>query len=111
MDGQAARGDALAVLDPQLAAVGFGLFCELDDCAGVIVYKHGLTKSQFLGLYEGNAMDWNGTLGTMPFTTARLRKPIEFPPTRLSFPSAPIEAVSTRTRWSVATDTRHPAGC
>jgi hypothetical protein len=86
VDEQAARGDALAVLDPQLAAVGFGLFCELDDCAGVIVYKHGLTKSQFLGLYEGNAMDWNGTLGTMPFTTARLRKPIEFPPTTIEFP-------------------------
>jgi hypothetical protein len=86
VDEQAARGDSLAVLDPQLAAVGFGLFCEVDDCAGVIIYKNGLTKSQFLALYEGNAMDWNGMLGTMPFTIARLRKPIEFPPTTIPFP-------------------------
>jgi len=87
VDEQAARLDSLTVIDPQLAAVGFGIFCANEDCAGVIVYKHGLSKSQFLALYEGNAMDWNTLLGTMPFTTARLRKPIEFPPSAMQFPS------------------------
>jgi hypothetical protein len=87
VDGQAARLSSMIVIDPQLTAVGFGLFCGNDDCAGVIVYRRGLTKSQFLALYEGNAMDWNPMLGTMPFTTARLRKPIEFPPSGMQFPS------------------------
>jgi hypothetical protein len=87
VDEQASRTDLLAITDPQLASVGFGLFCEKDDCAGVIVYKHGLPKSQFLALYEGNGMDWNPMLGTMPFTVARLRKPIEFPPASIAFPS------------------------
>jgi Cysteine-rich secretory protein family len=87
VDEQAARLDSLSVLDPQLASVGFGIFCAADDCAGVIIYKRGLTKSQFLALYEGSAMDWNGLLGTMPFTIARLRKPIEFPPSTMHFPS------------------------
>ena len=87
VDEQAARTDSLAVLDPQLASVGFGLFCSTDDCAGVIVYNRGLSKSQFLGLYEGNAMDWNAMLGSMPFTVARLRRPIEFPSSAMRFPS------------------------
>ncbi len=86
VDGQAARIDSLAVIDPQLTAVGFGLFCDNDDCAGVIVYRRGLTKSEFLALYQGNAMDWNAMLGVMPFTIARLRKPIEFPPATIPFP-------------------------
>jgi len=87
VDEQASRLDSLSVLDPQLASVGFGIFCANDDCAGLIVYKRGLAKSQFLVLYEGNAMDWNAMLGTMPFTVARLRKPIEFPPSSMPFPS------------------------
>src|SRR5579871_3102049 len=87
VDAQAAGLDSIVVFDPQLAAAGFGIYCANDDCAGVIVYKHGLTKSQFLALYEGNAMDWNALLGTMPFTSARLRKPIEFPPGTIQFPS------------------------
>jgi hypothetical protein len=86
VDEQAARTDSLAVVDPQLAAVGFGLFCEKDNCVGVTVYRRGLDKSEFLALYEGNAMDWNPMLGAMPFTVARLRKPIEFPPTGMQFP-------------------------
>lgn len=88
VDEQAARLDSLTVVDPQLVAVGFGIFCASDDCAGVIVYKHGLTKSQFLGLYEGNAMDWNGMLGAMPFTSARLRRPIQMPSSGMQFPSS-----------------------
>ena len=87
VDEQASRLDSLSVLDPQLASVGFGIFCANDDCAGLIVYHRGLAKSQFLALYEGNAMDWNAMLGTMPFTVARLRKPIEFPPSSIPFPS------------------------
>jgi hypothetical protein len=87
VDEQSSRLASLAVLDPQLAAVGFGIFCANQDCAGVIVYRRGLTKSQFLALYEGNAMDWNGMLGAMPFTVARLRKPIESPASGMQFPS------------------------
>jgi hypothetical protein len=87
VDEQATRTDSLAVLDPQLVSVGFGIFCVTGDCAGVIVYNRGLTKSQFLALYQGNAMDWNAMLGVMPFTIARLRKPIEFPSTGMQFPS------------------------
>jgi hypothetical protein len=87
VDEQAARTDSLAVLDPQLASVGFGIFCAKDDCVGVIIYRRGLTKSQFLSLYEGNSMEWNPMLGTMPFTSARLRKPIEFPSGGMQFPS------------------------
>jgi len=87
VDEQASRLDSFAVLDPQLAAVGFGIYCQKDDCVGVIVYRRGLTKSQFLALYEGNSMDWNAMLGTMPFTVARLRKPIEFPDPAVPFPS------------------------
>ena len=87
VDEQAARLDSLIVVDPQLASVGFGIFCASDDCAGVIIYQRGLTKSQFLALYEGNAMDWNGMLGAMPFTIARLRRPIQFPPSAMQFPS------------------------
>jgi hypothetical protein len=86
VDGQTARLSSTIVIDPQLAAVGFGLFCDKQDCAGVIVYRSGLTKSQFLTLYEGNAMDWNGMLGAMPFTRARLRKPIEFPASGMQLP-------------------------
>src|SRR5579872_4184058 len=52
VDEQAARIASLSVIDPQLAAVGFGIFCAQDDCAGVIVYRRGLTKSQFLALYD-----------------------------------------------------------
>ena len=87
VDNQAARVDSLAVVDPQLAAVGFGDFCEPGQCVGMIVYRRGLPKSQFLALYEGNSMDWNGLLGDMPFTVARLRKPIEFPSSQMQFPS------------------------
>jgi hypothetical protein len=87
VDEQAARGDSMIVLDPQLATVGFGIFCAKDDCAGVIIYRRGLTKAQFLALYDGNGMDWNPMNGNMPFTRARLRKPIEFPPTNMQFPS------------------------
>ncbi len=86
VDEQAARTDSLAVVDPQLAAVGFGLFCEKDNCVGSTGYRRGLDKSEFLALYEGNAMDWNPRNGTMPFTVARLRKPIEFPPSGMQFP-------------------------
>jgi len=87
VDEQASRLDAFAVLDPQLATVGFGIFCDKGDCAGMIVYRRGLTKSQFLALYEGNGMDWNAMLGTMPFTVARLRRPIESPADGMQFPS------------------------
>jgi hypothetical protein len=87
VDGQAARVSSMIVVDPQLAAVGFGLFCVNDDCAGVIVYRRGLAKSQFLTFYEGNSMDWNPMLGAMPYTSARLRKAIEFPPAGIEFPS------------------------
>jgi hypothetical protein len=87
VDVQAVRLSAVtAMLDPQLAAVGFGIYCDNGDCAGVIVYRRGLTKSQFLAQYEGNAMEWNAMLGTMPFTEARLRKPIEFPAAGMQFP-------------------------
>ena len=86
VDEQVARADSLAVLNPQLAAVGFGLHCAKDDCAGVIVYRYGLPKAQFFALYEGNAMDWNALLGTMPYTVARLRKPLEFPSGAIEFP-------------------------
>lgn len=78
--------DSLDVTDPQLAAVGFGLFCEQDNCVGVTAYRRGLEKSQFLALYEGNGMDWNPRNGAMPWTVARLRKPIEFPPGSVLFP-------------------------
>jgi hypothetical protein len=87
VDGQAERLDSTAVINPQLAAVGFGRYCAGQDCAGVVVYRQGLDKSQFLALYEGNAMDWNSKLGSMPFTRARLRKPIEFPSNGIRFPS------------------------
>jgi cysteine-rich secretory family protein len=87
VDEQASRLDSFAVLDPQLATIGFGIFCDKGDCAGVIIYRRGLTKSQFLALYEGNSMDWNAMLGTMPFTEARLRRPIEFPASGMLFPS------------------------
>ncbi len=87
VDGQAARLSSIIVVDPQLAAVGFALFCANDDCAGEIIYRRGLTKSRFLKLYEGSSMDWNPMLGAMPYTSARLRKPIEFPPSGMPFPS------------------------
>jgi hypothetical protein len=86
VDEQAARVDSLAIVDPQLAAVGFGDYCQPGECVGMIVYRRGLPKSQFLALYEGNAMEWNPMLGDMPFTAARLRKPIEFPPAGMQFP-------------------------
>jgi hypothetical protein len=87
VDDQASRVDSLAVVDPQLVAVGFGDFCQPGECVGMIVYRRGLPKSKFLALYEGNAMDWNPMLGDLPFTVARLRKPIEFPPAGMQFPS------------------------
>jgi hypothetical protein len=88
VDVQAARVAGIAaILDPQLAAVGFGIYCEADDCASVIIYRRGLPKSEFLAEYEGNAMEWNPMLGDMPFTAARLRKPIEFPAAGMEFPS------------------------
>jgi hypothetical protein len=87
VDEQASRLDTFAVLDPQLVTVGFGIFCDKDDCAGVIIYRRGLSKSQFLALYEGNGMAWNPMLGTMPFTEARLRRPIESPASGMQYPS------------------------
>ncbi len=92
VDDQATRTDSLAVVDPQLVSIGFGIFCEKDECVGVTVYHRGLTKTQFLALYEGNGMDWNPMLGSMPFTTARLRKPIEFPAGGTPFPSRELRA-------------------
>jgi hypothetical protein len=87
VDAQVDRLDSTAVINPQLAAVGFGRYCAGQDCAGVVVYRQGLEKAQFLALYEGNAMEWNPRLGAMPFTHARLRKPIEFPANGMQFPS------------------------
>lgn len=87
VDGQAERLSSTAVINPQLTAVGFGRYCAGQDCAGVVVYRQGLEKSQFLALYEGNGMDWNAMLGSMPFTRARLRMPIEFPAHGMQFPS------------------------
>ena len=92
VDEQAARGDSTIVLDPQLATVGFGILCATADCAGVIIYRRGLTKSQFLALYDGNGMDWNSMMGDMPFTRARLRKPIESPSSGMQFPSRAYRA-------------------
>jgi hypothetical protein len=86
VDAQVARVDSLAVVDPQLAAVGFGDYCVPGECVGMIVYRRGLDKSEFLALYHGSSMDWNGQLGAMPFTVARLRKPIEFPAAGMLFP-------------------------
>jgi len=87
VDDQAARVDSLAIVDPQLEAVGFGHYCVPGECVASIIYRRGLPKSKFLALYEGNSMDWNANLGDMPFTTARLRKPLEFPPASIPFPS------------------------
>jgi hypothetical protein len=87
VDGQAERLDSTAIVNPQLVAVGFGRYCAGLNCAGVVVYRQGLEKSRFLAPYESNAMDWNPQLGSIPFTRARLRKPIEFPANGMQFPS------------------------
>ncbi len=75
----------LLLLDPQLSAIGYGSYCEGNDCAATLPYKYGLSKSQFFALYtDTSEAHWNPALGAVPFTSARLRKPIEFPPDRAS---------------------------
>ena len=87
----------MIVLDPQLATVGFGIFCANDDCAGVIIYRRGLTKSEFLALYDGNGMDWNPMNGDMPFTQPDLESRSSFHRPACSFRRAHIAAASIPT--------------
>lgn len=73
---------SLLVLDPQLAAMGYGSYCEGDSCAAMVTGRFGLEKATRLELFEGSAADmlWNPHNGPMPQTPGRLRSPVEFPP-------------------------------
>lgn len=81
---------AILALDPQVSAIGYGQYCEAQECAAVLSIKHGLDKPVFASLYEGAvARLWNPANGPMPLTPARLRVPLEFPP-----PGATVELTS-----------------
>lgn len=73
---------SLLVLDPQLAALGYGSYCEANDCAAMVSGRFGLEKAVRLGLFEGSAADllWNPHNGPIPQSEGRLRSPVEFPP-------------------------------
>ena len=80
VDKMISRGlNVLPMLDPQAAAIGYGQYCENRDCVVTISWKLGLTRDQFLSIYDASRFAWNPRLGEMPFTIARLRRPIFFP--------------------------------
>lgn len=80
VDGMISRGfNMLPMLDPQITAIGYGQYCEDRDCAVTVTSKWGLSRDQFLSLYDASRFAWNPLLGDMPFTRARLRRPIFFP--------------------------------
>jgi len=72
---------ALTVLYPQFAAMGLGTYCEHDECVAVIAARVGLDKGSFVKVYaDPVAARWNPANGPVPQGPARLREPIEFPP-------------------------------
>jgi hypothetical protein len=80
VDALMTRGvDGLRILDPQLAMVGEGSFCAGNDCVITVSYKEGLTRDQFIAMYDVSSFGFNPLLGRVPFTRARLRKPVYFP--------------------------------
>lgn len=80
VDAILSRGfNMLAMLDPQLTAIGYGQYCEDRDCVVTVASKWGLSRDKFLALYDDSRFGWNPSLGDMPFTRARLRRPIFFP--------------------------------
>ncbi len=88
VDAMISRGfNAVVMLDPQITAIGYGQYCDESGCVVTISSKWGLTHEQFLSLYDVSRFGWNPALGEMPFTRARLRRPIYFPS-----PSTPAAA-------------------
>lgn len=80
VDGLIARGfNVFTMLDPQLAAIGYGQYCEDSDCVVTVTGRLGLAHDQFLALYDASRFAWNPSLGDMPFTRAQLKHPIFFP--------------------------------
>jgi hypothetical protein len=70
------------VLFPQVRKLGVGGYCNVFECATVIVFRAGLTKDEFFSLYSGSTEDrmWNPHEGLMPIKTESLKSAIEFPP-------------------------------
>jgi hypothetical protein len=67
-------------LQPQISALGFGSYCDQDDCALTVAIKLGLSKDHSKSLYLGSfGRLWNPANGKIPFTRARLSHPIEYP--------------------------------
>lgn len=80
VDSMMALGvSGLGLLDPQVATVGEGSFCQDSDCIITVSYREGLTRGEFLSLYDVSTFGFNPLLGRVPFTKARLRKPVYFP--------------------------------
>ncbi|MGH7947837.1 MAG: CAP domain-containing protein, partial [Candidatus Binataceae bacterium] len=72
---------AISVLDPQMRAMGAGVYCEEGECAAVWAFDYGLAKEEFVQIFDdpGGAR-WNPALGIVPIGQAKLRAPVQFPP-------------------------------
>jgi hypothetical protein len=70
------------ILFPQVRELGVGGYCVASRCANVVVFRAGLTKTEFSRLYSGSMDDriWNPHEGLMPLETESLQPAIEFPP-------------------------------
>jgi len=71
---------AMWVLNPQTAALGYGEYCDHNECAAVVTFRMGLPRDEFLQLFDVPATFWNPAQGNVPWEREPLRRPIEFPP-------------------------------
>lgn len=67
------------LLNPQLAAIGYGSYCE-NDCVITIALRQGASPAQLASLYEVPLFIRAMQSPVGPFLHARLKHPILFPP-------------------------------
>ncbi|HEY6420931.1 MAG TPA: protein kinase [Candidatus Binataceae bacterium] len=84
---------AVRLLDPQLAAIGFGSACAIGECCALMTMQRGLPKPLRLKMFVASEHDraWNPDLGAIPPTRGRLKVPIEYPA-----PGAPTATLAYR---------------
>ncbi|MGH7812376.1 MAG: hypothetical protein ACREQI_00030 [Candidatus Binataceae bacterium] len=70
---------AMWVLNPQVAELGYGAYCEGKDCASIVTFRMGLPRAEFIRLFDVPGTFWNPAQGNVSWVREPLRRAIEFP--------------------------------